>query len=596
MLRDKWCNEVTEADVGKLLRLSGWVFRRRDHGSLIFLDLRDRSGIIQAVLSPDYSHDAHQRGHELRAEYVVSIVGEVRRRPEGTENPNISTGTIEIYVKELHVLNESAVLPFMIEDAQNASEFLRLKYRYLDLRRPELQRNLIIRHKVVKIIRDFLDREGFLEIETPMLTKSTPEGARDFLVPSRLTPGHFYALPQSPQLFKQILMIAGFEKYFQIVRCFRDEDLRADRQPEFTQIDLEMSFIERDKIIEIVENMLYEIFNNLLSIQLKRPFPRLTYDEAMEKFGSDKPDLRFGLELKSLEDLAKESSFKVFLDALNNGGTVKGINARGMASISRKEIDTLTLVAQSFGAKGLAWIKIKDGFDSPITKFFSEGVLKNIADRLDADNGDLLLFVADKEKIVNDVLSRMRLDLGKRLNLIKDGFYFTWIVDFPLLEWDEEENRFVTMHHPFTSPIDEDIKVLFDTVDSDLKNPKSKLSKIRAKAYDIVLNGYEIGGGSVRIHKKDIQKRMFEILGVSDDEANIKFGFLLDALQFGAPPHGGIALGLDRLAMLIVGANTIRDVIAFPKTQKGACLMSGAPSPVFSKQLKELNIKLDLKI
>lgn len=596
MIRDKWCNEVTEGDVGKLLRLSGWVFRRRDHGGLIFLDLRDRSGIIQAVLSPDYSYDAHQKGHELRTEYVVSIIGEVRRRPEGTENLSISTGTIEIYVKELYVLNESAVLPFMIDDAGDASEPLRLKYRYLDLRRPELQRNLIIRHRVVKTIRDFLDREGFLEIETPMLTKSTPEGARDFLVPSRLTPGHFYALPQSPQLFKQILMIAGFDKYFQIVRCFRDEDLRADRQPEFTQVDLEMSFVDRDKIIEIIENMLHEVFSNVLGIQLARPFPVLTYEQAMGRFGNDKPDLRFELELKSLEDLTKECSFKVFLDALSNGGTVKGINAQDMASISRKEIDSLTFMAQSFGAKGLAWIKVKDGFESPITKFFPEGVLRNIADRLNAKSGDLLLFIADEEKIVNDVLSRIRLDLGKRLNLIRDGFYFAWIVDFPLLEWDEEENRYVAMHHPFTSPVDEDIKALFDSDDLDLKNPKSRLSKVRAKAYDIVLNGHEIGGGSIRIHKRDIQKRMFEILGISDEEANIKFGFLLEALQFGAPPHGGIALGLDRLVMLMVGANTIRDVIAFPKTQKGACLMSGAPSPVFPKQLKELNIKLDLRI
>ncbi len=595
-MRDKWCNEVNESDIGSIIKLAGWIFRRRDHGGLIFLDLRDRSGIVQAVLSPEFSYETHEKGHSLRAEYVISISGEVRRRPERTENPNIATGAVEVYVKTLTILNEASALPFTIEDAAEASESLRLKYRYLDLRRQDLQNNLIVRHKSVKAIRDYFDELGFIEIETPMLTKSTPEGARDFLVPSRLNPGYFYALPQSPQLFKQILMISGLDRYFQVVRCFRDEDLRADRQPEFTQIDLEMSFVEREDIIAVIEGMIQRVFKNVLDIPIQTPFHTLSFDESMERFGNDKPDMRFGLELKSMDDLARQSSFKVFLDAINGGGRVKALNAKGLASLSRKEVDTLTTEAQSFGAKGLAWIKVKNGFESPITKFFPEEILRSIAGRLGAQDGDLMLFVADKEKIVNDVLSRMRLELGKRLKLIKDSFHFVWITDFPLLEWDEDENRFTAMHHPFTSPTDEDIEKLFAANSSDLRNPASALSKVRAKAYDIVLNGYEIGGGSIRIHRKDVQKKLFEILGISEDDANIKFGFLLDALQYGAPPHGGIALGLDRLIMLMVGANSIRDVIAFPKTQKASCLLSGAPSPVVLKQLRELNIKLDAKI
>lgn len=596
MFRDKWCNEVNESDIGSIIKLAGWIFRRRDHGGLIFLDLRDRSGIVQAVLSPDFSYETHEKGHTLRTEYVISISGEVRRRPEGTENPNIPTGAVEVYAKQLTILNEASTLPFTIEDAAEASESLRLKYRYLDLRRQDLQNNLIIRHKSVKAVRDYFDEQGFIEIETPMLTKSTPEGARDFLVPSRLNPGYFYALPQSPQLFKQILMISGLDRYFQIVRCFRDEDLRADRQPEFTQIDLEMSFVERKDIIAVIEGMIQRVFKNVLDIPIEAPFPMLSFNESMERYGNDKPDTRFGLELKSMDDLVSQSSFKVFLDAINGGGMVKALNAKGLASLSRKEVDALTMEAQSFGAKGLAWIKVKNGFESPITKFFPEEILRSIAGRLDAQDGDLMLFVADKEKVVNDVLSRMRLELGKRLKLIKDGFNFLWITDFPLLQWDEDENRFTAMHHPFTSPVDEDIEILFAVNDSDLRNPASALSKVRAKAYDIVLNGYEIGGGSIRIHRKDVQKKLFEILGISEDDANIKFGFLLDALQYGAPPHGGIALGLDRLIMLMVGAASIRDVIAFPKTQKASCLLSGAPSPVVLKQLRELNIKLDTKI
>ncbi len=464
-----------------------------------------------------------------------------------------------------------------------------------------MQRNLIIRHRATKIIRDYLDEKGFLEIETPMLTKSTPEGARDYLVPSRLNPGCFYALPQSPQIFKQILMVAGLEKYFQITKCFRDEDLRADRQPEFTQVDIEMSFVDVNDIISLIEGMIYKLFKESLGLEIVIPFKRLGYRESMERFGNDKPDLRFGLELKEMADLAEKGSFKVFLDAIKSGGRIKAIggrikaiNGKGMASLSRKEIDMLTETAISYGAKGLAWIKVKNGFESPITKFFPEDILSQMAERLEAEDGDLMLFVADKENIVFDVLSRMRLDIGKKLNLIKSGFEFAWITDFPLLEWNEDEGRYEAMHHPFTSPMDNDIEKLNSLNISEMQTQGSELSRLMAKAYDIVLNGYEIGGGSIRIHRRNIQKKMFEMLGISDEEARAKFGFLLDALEYGAPPHGGIALGLDRLVMIMVGASSIRDVIAFPKTQKAFCLMSGTPSTVDPKQLRELNIKLNL--
>jgi aspartyl-tRNA synthetase len=599
MIRNKGCGEIAESDIGSNMSLAGWVFRRRDHGGLIFVDLRDRSGIAQIVFSPDASKDSHMLAHDLRSEYVMSVSGEVRRRPEGTENMSLPTGMVELYANKLEVLNESSPLPFPMEEAAEASESLRLKYRYLDLRRPELQQNLIVRHRAAKEIRDYLDENGFLEIETPMLTKSTPEGARDYLVPSRLNPGHFYALPQSPQLFKQILMVSGLERYFQIVKCFRDEDLRSDRQPEFTQVDMEMSFVDKEDIINSVEGMIKRLFKNVLDIEIESPFKRLGFKESMERFGNDKPDLRFGIELKDMADLAEKGTFKVFLDAIKSGGRVKAINGKGMAGLSRKEIDMLTEEAVSFGAKGLAWIKIKNGFESPIAKFFPEDILRQMAERLEAAEGDMILFVADKEKVVHDVLSRMRLELGKRLNLIKDGFKFLWVTDYPLLEWDEEGSRFTAMHHPFTSPVDEDMEKLLSV---DISNPElftmhyPLFTNLRAKAYDIVLNGYEIGGGSIRIHRKDVQRKMFEILKISEDEAIRKFGFLLSALEFGAPPHGGIALGLDRLVMLMVGAHSIRDVIAFPKTQKAVCLMSGAPSIVEQKQLRELNIKVDAAI
>ncbi|MGZ9818854.1 aspartate--tRNA ligase [Peribacillus simplex] len=575
--------EVTEAAIGEKVTLKGWVQKRRDLGGVIFIDLRDRSGVVQVVFNPDISADALATAEKIRNEYVLDIQGTVIKRDEANFNPNVTTGTVEVQAENVTILNEAKTPPFIIDERTDVSEDIRLKYRYLDLRRPAMFETLKMRNQTTKAIRDYLDGEGFLDIETPILTKSTPEGARDYLVPSRVHEGEFYALPQSPQIFKQLLMVSGFERYYQIARCFRDEDLRADRQPEFTQIDIETSFMSQEDIINTAESMMAKVMKDVKGLDVTLPFPRMTYNEAMSRYGSDKPDTRFGMELKDVSEIVKDSDFKVFTGAVANGGQVKAIVVKdGNADYSRKDIDGLAEFAAIYGAKGLAWLKVEeDGVKGPIAKFFAEGQ-EQLVSVLEAEVGDLILFVADKKGIVADALGALRNKLGKERGLIDQSkFNFLWVTDWPLLEYDEEEGRYYAAHHPFTMPFREDM----DKLESD---PAS----VRAQAYDLVLNGYELGGGSLRIFERDVQEKMFKVLGFSEEEANAQFGFLMDAFEYGTPPHGGIALGLDRMVMLLAGRTNLRDTIAFPKTASASDLLVDAPSTVSDKQLAELNLRL----
>ncbi len=583
MRRTCYCGEVTEEFIGKEVTLEGWAHRTRDHGGLIFIDLRDREGIVQVVFDPaEVPKKTFEIAKEVKSEYVLMIKGTVRKRPEGTENPKLKTGNVEVLASEIEILNRSLPTPFKIEDDIDVSEDVRLRYRFLDLRRPEMQRKLILRHRAAQAVRRYLDSIGFIELETPFLTKSTPEGARDFLVPSRLNPGKFYALPQSPQLFKQIYMISGFDRYFQIVKCFRDEDLRADRQPEFTQIDLEMAFVEREDVMEVTEGILKAIFK-VIDVEIETPFKRISYETAMDMYGSDKPDLRIPWRLYTLNSALEGTEFKVLKEAILKGDTIKALKVDGDIKFSRKDLDDTVSLASNLGAKGLIWMRVTEGtINSPVAKYLREGEIKAIIEATEAKDGDTLFIVADKWEKACEILGNLRVELARKYNAIDDDRYeFLWVVDFPLLDWDEEEKRYVAVHHPFTSPKDEDIPLL-DT------DPL----KVKAKAYDVVLNGVEIGGGSIRIHREDIQKKIFGLLGIGDEEAKLKFGFLLEALQYGAPPHGGLALGFDRIMAIITKSTSIRDVIAFPKTQKGICLMTQAPSEVSEKQLKELFIQV----
>lgn len=583
--RSHRCTELSEKNIGETVTTMGWVQKSRNKGGIIFVDLRDRSGILQIIFEEsDCGKENFEKAERLRSEYVIAVVGNVEAR-SGAVNENLATGAIEIRAKELRILSESETPPFPIEESSKTKEELRLKYRYLDLRRPDLQRNIIMRSKVTTVTRQFLAEEGFLEIETPMLTKSTPEGARDYLVPSRVHPGNFYALPQSPQLFKQLLMCSGYDRYFQIVKCFRDEDLRADRQPEFTQIDMELSFVDVDDVISVNERLLQKVFKEVINVDITLPMPRMTWQEAMDRFGSDKPDTRFGMELKDVSEVVKDCEFVVFQNALGQGGSVRGINAEGQGHMPRKKMDALVEFAKGYGAKGLAYLVInEDGtYKSSFAKFMKEEELKSLTEAMNGKPGDLLLFAADKNKVVYDVLGALRLEIANQLGILdKNEYHFLWVTEFPLLEWSEEQERYTAMHHPFTMPMEEDLELL-----------ESNPSKVRAKAYDIVLNGTELGGGSVRIFQNDVQEKMFEVLGFSKEDAYERFGFLLNAFKYGVPPHAGLAFGLDRIVMLMAKEESIRDVIAFPKVKDASCLMTDAPNVVDNKQLEELEIKID---
>lgn len=586
LVRTHNCNALGSENLEQEVTLMGWVLRRRDHGGVIFIDLRDRWGITQVVFNPEINQEVHKKAHQLRSEWVIAVQGKVERRPGDMANPKLNTGEIEVLVDELRILNTSETPPFPLDEEVEVSDNLRLQYRYLDLRRPEMAEKLILRHKATQAVRRYLSDNGFLEIETPVLTRSTPEGARDYLVPSRVNPGRFYALPQSPQLFKQMLMMAGMDRYFQIVRCFRDEDLRADRQPEFTQIDMELSFVHEEEIMQITEGMIKTLFAETIGMDLAPPFKRMTYDEAMRRFGTDRPDTRFDLELIDLTETLRDCGFKVFHSVIAKGGSVQAINAKGCSTFSRKDLDNLTEYAGRFGARGMAWIKIKeDEWQSPITKFFSDDEISAMGKVLDAQPGDLILFGADTLMTVQQVLAELRLELARRLDLIdKATFDFLWITDFPLLEYDHEQKRHTAVHHPFTAPHEDQVDLL-----------TTEPGQVKSRAYDLVLNGNEIGGGSIRIHQKDMQEKVFQALGIDSSEAEEKFGFLLKALELGAPPHGGIAFGVDRLMMILTGSSSIRDVIAFPKTQKATCPLTEAPAPVSRKQLTELSLRPDWK-